>query len=154
MIKKFNNNYKSLLSGIGNHTDTKNYYDKWANNYDKTLKNWNYKSPSNACKILKSYLSVAPKYTLDLACGTGLFAEELLKIYPSIVIDGIDISLNILKKAKKKKIYRQLIHSNFDKKLFFKTKYDLISCIGAMTYTLDPLIFIDQVFNYTNLKFG
>ena len=92
---------KSLLNGIGNQIETKKYYDNWALNYDQTIKNWNYKAPKIAVKIL---LKVKSKINLnlDLACGTGMFAEELNKKYPNIIIDGCDISSQSLKIAKKR----------------------------------------------------
>lgn len=144
---------KSLVNGLGNHKKTKIYYDDWSQTYDETLKKWNYKAPNKVSKILKLKNSYKPKSILDLACGTGLFAEEVLKIYPFAKIDGIDISRKILNIAKSKKIYRNLIYSNFDNQLIINNKYDLISCIGAMTYTKDPSLLLKRIYNLTN-SFG
>ena len=128
----------TLVSGIGSHKKVKKYYDDWSENYDKTLKKWNYKAPKKVISYLKKFDEIKPKKILDIACGTGLFAEEILKIYPKISIDGIDISKKILNHAKSKKIYNNLKCCNFDKNFFTQYKYDLISCIGAMTYSKDP----------------
>lgn len=140
---------KSLINGIGNHKDTNKYYDNWAIDYDKNLHSWNYKTPLNSALILKSHLIKTPKKLLDLACGTGMFAEEILKFYPKISIDGIDISKKILLKAEEKKIYNKLYCYNFDKRFTTKNKYDLISCIGAMTYTKDPKILLTNILKLT-----
>ena len=73
----------------------------WALNYDHTLKNWNYKAPVKAAnKLIKIKDKISSN--LDLACGTGMFAKELKKKYPNIVIDGCDISSQSLKIAKLK----------------------------------------------------
>jgi len=32
------NNFKSLVSGVGNINKTRKYYDDWSENYDATLK--------------------------------------------------------------------------------------------------------------------
>ena len=95
--------HKKLISGIGSTKETINYYDNWACNYDKTLEKWSYRAPSKTTNILRSYLKGQPKYILDLACGTGLFAQEIVKIYPSFIIDGVDISKKIIIQAKIKK---------------------------------------------------
>ena len=41
-------NFKSLVSGVGNLSKTSKYYDDWAENYDETLKLWNYQAPKKA----------------------------------------------------------------------------------------------------------
>ena len=128
---------KSLLDGIGNENVTEKYYDDWAINYDQTLKKWNYKAPKKAVKILgigkRKFNNI-----LDLACGTGMFAEEIKKKYKKIIIDGCDISSQSLKIAKQKKLYRKLYKKSFEKKIKITSKYDLISMIGSMTYCQKP----------------
>ena len=124
----------SLINGIGNLEKTKNYYDSWSNKYDLTLRQWNYKAPKNSIKLLKLKLKKNPKIILDLACGTGLFAEEIQKEFSNCKIYGSDISEKSLRIAKNKKIYKKLIKSNFEKRIAFKTRFDLVSLIGAMTY--------------------
>ena len=89
---------------------------------------------------------------MDLACGTGLFGEKLKKIFPKTTIDGVDISYKILEQARKKNIYKKLFCNNFDNNFFFKKKYDLISCIGAMTYTKNPKKLMKNIHRITNSK--
>ena len=64
----------------------------------------------------------------------------------------MNISKKILLKAKEKKIYNKLHCSNFDHKFMIKKKYDLTSCIGAMTYTKKPKKLILNVHKLTNFK--
>jgi len=128
------NNFKSLVSGVGNLTKTTKYYDDWSENYDETLKLWNYQAPKKSIKILKETINKEPKNILDLACGTGLFGAELKKIYPKSCIYGSDISKKSLKITLKKKIYIKLQKNNFEKLHHYKIKFDLISLIGSMTY--------------------
>ena len=103
---------KSLLEGIGNENETEKYYDKWSINYDQTLKNWNYKAPNKAANILYKIKSNI-KYNLDLACGTGMFAEELKKKYNKIIIDGCDISSLKFKNFKTKKLVQKISQKKF-----------------------------------------
>ena len=91
---------KDLIKGIGNYNATTKFYDNWSRTYDASLKKWSYRAPSKASLVLKTYLATPPKSILDLACGTGLFAESIIKFFPKAVIDGMDISKKILHKAK------------------------------------------------------
>ena len=127
-------NFKSLVSGVGNLSKTSKYYDDWSENYDETLKLWNYQAPKKSIKFLKETLTIKPKNILDLACGTGLFGIELKKIYPKSNIYGSDISKKSLKISSGKKIYIKLKNKNFEELHYFNTKFDLISLIGSMTY--------------------
>ena len=85
-------------------------------------------------KLLKRKLNYKPKKILDLACGTGLFGNELKKIYIKSQIYGLDISQKSLIKAKEKKIYKNLLKGDFEKRQNYKTKFDLVTMTGAMTY--------------------
>jgi len=127
-------NFKSLVSGVGNLSKTKKYYNDWSENYDETLKSWNYQAPKKSIKFLKETINIKPKNILDLACGTGLFGIELKKIYPKSNICGSDISKKSLKISSDKKIYIKLKNKNFEELHDYKTKFDLISLIGSMTY--------------------
>ena len=138
----------SLLKGIGNSLSVRKYYDSWSSEYDQSLHQWNYKAPKQSVKILNQYIKKRPNYLLDLACGTGLFAEELLKEFPNCICDGSDISSKILNISKNKKIYRKLFKSNFEKRITVKTKYNIVSLIGAMTYCQDYQKLFQNVSSY------
>ena len=138
---------KSLVDGIGNQIITEKYYDEWALNYDHTLKNWKYKAPVQAAnKLIKIKDKIS--FNLDLACGTGMFAKELKKKYPNIVIDGCDISSKSLKIAKLKNLYRNLFKKSFEKKIKITKKYDSVSMIGSMTYCKKPNVLLSLIANY------
>ena len=127
-------NQKSLISGIGNLSNIKKYYDDWSVKYDLTLNNWDYQAPKKSARILKQRILSHPKNILDLACGTGLFGHELNKIYKNSNIYGSDISYQCIKIAKEKNIYKNLKKLDFETKYDYKIRFDLISLIGAMTY--------------------
>ena len=138
---------KSLVDGIGNETLTEKYYDDWALNYDQTLIKWNYTAPLKAVNVM-TLLKENINSNLDLACGTGMFADKLKKNYSNITIDGCDISSQILKIAKKKKLYRKLIKQSFEKKINISKKYDSVSMIGSMTYCKKPKKLLSLIFDY------
>ena len=106
--------HPTLSKGLGNQKETEQFYDNWALDYEKTLNNWNYKAPLKSSKILKQYIKNKPKFVLDLACGTGLFAENIKKIYKNSIIDGSDISKKSLKIANSKNLYRHLYKISFN----------------------------------------
>ena len=141
--------YNALINGIGTSVKTKKYYDEWSKDYDKVLNQWNYHAPKSSSKILKKFLNKNPNEILDLACVTGLFGKELKKIYPKSSIDGADISTKSLSHAKLKKIYKRLFVSDFNKNFIFKKKYNLITCIGSLTYNNNPQKLLLKVNNIT-----
>ena len=141
--------YNALINGIGTSVKTKKYYDEWSKDYDKVLNQWNYHAPKSSSKILKKFLNKNPNDILDLACGTGLFGKELKKIYPKSSIDGADISTKSLSHAKLKKVYKRLFVSDFNKNFIFKKKYNLITCIGSLTYNSNPQKLLLKVSNIT-----
>ena len=143
MIKKI-----SLAKGLGDQKIIEKYYDEWSNSYEKTLKKWNYKAPLRSAKILKKFIIYKPSYILDLACGTGLFAEKITKIFKDCIVDGVDISNESLKIAKNKKYYRNLYNFSFQKKHNFNHKYNIVSLIGAMTYCDNYSVLFDNVHFY------
>ena len=48
------------------------------------------------------YLKIAPRYVLDLGCGTGIFTSMLKKRYPQALIVGLDLAQAMLIQSKKK----------------------------------------------------
>ena len=141
-----------LLEGIGNNREIRNFYDKWSNEYDKTLNEWNYKAPKQAALILKKYSIKKPRFLLDLACGTGLFAQEIRKIYPDIICDGTDISKKIINVSLQKGIYRNLYLSSFEKNIKSDNDYNVVSLIGGMTYCSNYQLLFKHVYNYLKNK--
>ena len=137
--------HPSLSKGLGNQKETEQFYDNWALDYEKTLKNWNYNSPLKSLKILQKYIKKKPRLVLDLACGTGLFAEKIKKNYKKSIIDGSDISKKSLKIANSKNLYRHLYKISFNNIHPLKNKYDLVSLIGAMTYCKNHFDFLNNV---------
>ena len=141
-----------LLKGIGDRREIKNFYDNWSDKYDKSLSEWNYKAPKQAALILKKYSIRKPRFLLDLACGTGLFAQEIRKIYPTITCDGSDISKKIINISLQKGLYRNFYLSNFEKNIKSDNKYNVVSLIGGMTYCSNYQLLFNHVFNYLTNK--
>lgn len=68
---------------------------------------------------------------LDAGCGTGLVADHLPA---SIVVDGIDLSPDMLDVAERKGRYRRLVEADLTKPLPFEDDaYDGLTCAGTFT---------------------
>ncbi len=143
---------KSLLKGIGNTKQVEKFYDDWSKEYDQSLVDWNYKAPKQSVKILGEFINFKPKFLFDLACGTGLFVEEFSKVYPNCICHGSDISQKIINISNKKNIYKKLFKSSFEKKIRTKTRYDIVSLIGAMTYCQNHQLLLKLVSSYIKNK--
>ena len=143
---------KSLLKGIGNTKQVEKFYDDWSKEYDQSLVDWNYRAPKQSVKILDEFINFKPKLLFDLACGTGLFVEEFSKLYPTCICHGSDISQKIINISKNKNIYQKLFKSSFERKIKIKTRYDIVSLIGAMTYCQNHQILFKLVSSYLKKK--
>ncbi|KAK3791714.1 hypothetical protein RRG08_053925, partial [Elysia crispata] len=86
-----------------------NTYGAWAKQYNKMLTDHAYSGPRAAAdSIVKRFQSVADKdqvRIMDMACGTGLVAEDL-KSRGYHNIDGVDPAQGMLEVAREKGLYR------------------------------------------------
>lgn len=117
----------------------KNIFDGFAANFDKTLKNLNYRAPElvadqvmKLCSTDNALLRIA-----DLGCGTGLLGS-LIKPVSKLLV-GVDLSPNMLAQSKKLKIYDQLVEAELTS--FLKkgpsNRFDLITCADTLIYLGD-----------------
>ncbi len=68
---------------------------------------------------------------LDAGCGTGLVADRLPE---SIIVDGVDLSPDMLDVAARKGRYRRLVEADLTKPLPFEDgAYGGITCAGTFT---------------------
>lgn len=85
------------------------FYRDFAELYDSTYAaNLGYIYPLGIASVLSGQQRPQGAI-LDIGCGTGLVATAIRKVDPSVVIDGVDISPDMLGKARAKGEYRDLI---------------------------------------------
>ena len=84
---------------------------------------------------------------LDIGCGTGLVATAIRRVDPSAVIDGVDISPEMLGKASAKGEYRDLIAADLNADCsHIATDYAAIVSAGTFTFGhLGPELIPDMV---------
>ena len=112
----------------------KNLFDNYAFQFDAHLQNiLLYKTPKLLREQLNPFLKNKQYNLLDLGCGTGLSGQSFIDIAKKIT--GIDISRNMLNKAKEKACYDILIENDILNGVAeLKDYFDLILCIDTLVY--------------------
>ena len=100
-----------LLKGayaLSSPADNRSYYRDFASHYDSSFAAaLGYVYPGAVARaLLACQRSGGP--VLDVGCGTGLVGAELRKTQPDLLIDGVDISREMLAVASRKGLYGKL----------------------------------------------
>jgi predicted TPR repeat methyltransferase len=86
---------------------TRTLYDDWASTYEAEVGANGYVTPGRCAEALAQFMTDKSQPILDFGCGTGL-SGLALKLAGFDVLDGQDLSADMLEKAKDKGIYRSL----------------------------------------------
>ena len=120
--------------------DNRVLYAKWADTYEQFLDKNRYIYDREVAEIFNERPSAHTGAVLDVGCGTGRLGAELYRLGVS-PIDGIDISLEMLAKARGKSgpdgapVYRTLIEADLTAALDLATdSYSGIVSSGAFTH--------------------
>lgn len=136
-----NSEDKADHSGLRNMTtrsdEVAKYYDDWAEEYDRTLAQWQYEAPQQVASRLRAELSTDADI-LDAGCGTGLSGEALAEAGFQ-TIDGMDVSQRSLDVAAERGVYRSLRRVDMQKLPLphDDDSYDGLACVGVLTYIPD-----------------
>lgn len=87
--------------------ETQKIYADWAESYDSDVAEWGYATPGRVAMALRVSGANVDKGVLDFGCGTGLCGLALRAVGFD-VIDGTDISPEMLAKAETREVYRAL----------------------------------------------
>jgi SAM-dependent methyltransferase len=111
--------------------DARKMYGDWAPTYDESFgRAWGYIAPREIAEILKAEIAPSAQI-LDIGCGTGLVAENLR----GLVVDGLDITAEMLEIARAKGLYRALLHDDLTRALDIPdTSYDAVISCGTFTH--------------------
>ncbi len=123
----------------------RSFYDDWAGTYDAEITENGYATPGRIAGALAGFTSDKTVPVLDFACGTGISGLKLSQAGFS-VIDGVDISAEMLEGARGKAIYRALHQSQPGVPLpFAKGNYGIVAAVGAIGHGAAPLSIIDEL---------
>lgn len=113
--------------------DVLSLYEEWAETYDSdTLDQFGYVGPAVAAEALAELVADGD-VVLDAGCGTGLVGREVTS-RRAVVIDGIDLTPNMLSKAEATGVYRNLDPADLTETLDISTgTYDAAICVGTLT---------------------
>lgn len=107
-------------------------FDAFADNYELVLARLDYRLPNS----IREFMGDVKGRIVDLGCGTGLTGLALKT--PATELIGVDISQAMLKKAKEKHIYKQLIQKDIQDFLQNQNdKADLYVAADVFNYTGD-----------------
>jgi predicted TPR repeat methyltransferase len=111
---------------------TEAHYDAWAGSYDRDLvDSYGYSAHVAGASAFAEANADRRISVIDVGCGTGLVGVELRR-HGFTVIDGLDVSRDMMAKAAEKNIYRQLIPGNLMSGTSIADgAYDAAICVGA-----------------------
>jgi ubiquinone/menaquinone biosynthesis C-methylase UbiE len=109
-------------------------YSQWATSYDSTMiEGLQYQSPRLVAARLAALMSQGESPVLDIGCGTGLAGDALAALGFG-VIDGIDISPDMMAVAREKGCYRDLHRADLNANLPLPgAHYAGAVCCGTFT---------------------
>lgn len=108
---------------------TRQLYDDWAKSYEDEVAGNGYATPARCAEALKTQVTDLATPILDFGCGTGL-SGLALRLAGFEVIDGVDLSAEMLAEATAKGVYHTLTQVDAGSKI--PTGYNLIAAIGVI----------------------
>jgi len=140
VLNKIYGEYIDFDSGV----KTVSNYSHLAADYEKDVVTCGYNIPQTLVKVAKEFWPQQTKdfRIFDVACGTGMVGDELIKSGFEGTIEGTDASKGMLSIAKGKNIYKKLIELFIypDTRLPLEDcVYDAVFCAGSLgPVHLDP----------------
>ena len=144
------NGYLDKAYGVSGTEATRKLYDDWSESYDSEIGENGYATPGRLAAALRKHASDMTMDILDFGCGTGLCGAKLNSAgFENI--DGLDLSAEMLEKARQKKIYRKLLHIEPDAPLPISPgTYNAITACGVIGVGAAPLCVFDTIMNVLN----
>lgn len=123
--------------------DNRQLYAKWADTYETIfVATQKYRYPQAISEVFHSVITSANiSSVVDIGTGTGLTGMYLSSLRPNLIIDGIDISPEMLAKAREKKrldgssVYQLLLVKDMSGMASTpNSPYDALICSGTFTH--------------------
>lgn len=124
---------------------TRQLYDDWAASYEAEIAENGYATPGRCAAALARFTKDKSAPILDFGCGTGL-SGLALKLAGFSVIDGMDLSPEMLGEARKKDIYRALsVVAGTGAPDIPKGQYSAIAAMGVIGSGAAPVHMLDNL---------
>ena len=116
--------------------DNRAYYQRFAATYDQDFAaGLGYIYPKAVADVFLDLTDLPKGPVCDIGCGTGLVARHLKAKSPDIVIDGVDISADMLAVAADKSLYQNLYEVDLTGDITsLPTGYAAIISAGTFTH--------------------
>lgn len=125
--------------------ETRDLYDAWSNSYEAELSEIGYVTPGRCAAALARFSADKRAPILDFGCGTGL-SGLAFRAAGFEVIDGVDLSAEMLAKAREKDVYRLLTVVEAGKPLGHKPgTYAAICAVGVIGAGAAPISVFDTL---------
>ena len=126
---------------------TRDLYDAWSASYEAEVAENGYVTPGRCAAALAEHMTDMSAPILDFGCGTGL-SGLALKTAGFETIDGVDLSEEMLAKARDKKLYRTLQRIEADVPLSHSPgEYAAIAAIGVIGAGAAPISALHMLMN-------
>ncbi|HDM8126473.1 TPA: class I SAM-dependent methyltransferase [Vibrio harveyi] len=119
--------------------DVAKMYDEVSERYQKLIEDSQYVGPRWVDGKLKT-LNLKQGSALDLACATGSIGKVIKSHYPDAVLHGLDISSNMVNKARETNLYQSVNVHDLDQPFspLFNQTFDIITALGFTEFLVDP----------------
>jgi predicted TPR repeat methyltransferase len=108
-------------------------FDQYAAKFDDALvRTLEYRVPDLLTEAIRSHGRERFGLAIDLGCGTGLMGERLRPI--AEILEGHDISAEMLRKARGKGVYERLVKSDLQTIQFAPESADLVTAADVFMY--------------------
>ncbi|MFT6674125.1 MAG: putative TPR repeat methyltransferase [Sulfitobacter sp.] len=140
-----NNSFLDKAYGARDANETRALYDKWAASYEAELGENGYVTPQRCAAALVKFSKSKALPILDFGCGTGL-SGLALRLAGFETIDGVDVSADMLARAREKSIYRTLTQIDADKRFIPAAgDYAALAAIGVIGAGAAPISVFDTL---------
>ena len=126
-----------FTEGSQESSEVEKYYNTWAADYDKNIRDYGYDAPEQTAQMLQKYNKLGGTIC-DAGCGSGLTGEALSQAgFKSIV--GFDLTPDFAKVAMEKNVYETVDLINMHERPFKyeDNQFAGTICIGTLTYIDD-----------------
>lgn len=131
--------------GLDGAEATQSFYDQWAGSYDQEVSENGYITPNRCAEALLEFVEDKDAPLLDIGCGTGISGGALHQS-GFTTIDGCDFSAEMLKAARDKGIYRELMTTNLEDPFpFAPESYTNMAAIGVLNPGHAPATTLDDI---------
>ncbi|ODM51563.1 methyltransferase [Vibrio harveyi] len=119
--------------------DVAKMYDEVSERYQKLIEDSQYVGPLWVDGKLKT-LNLQQGSVLDLACATGSIGKVIKSHYPDAVLHGLDISSNMVNKARETNLYQSVNAHDLDQPFspLFNQTFDIITALGFTEFLTNP----------------